>query len=226
MTTQNNAFFCPRQDTVDFERLPDGMYTAACCGVVLRPFASYDDPSKKEDKLVFLFQVSDNGATYYFKSKPVRPFIGERSSLFVMINTWTGATLERMAQGFSADKMRGYPANLVVVSKTSQKDGKTYQELANILKVPKGTQVQVVPDAIPEYLVRGATNYVLAEGLTVKAPEAAKAPAAPAAAMPFHANPGAPMPNQGLSVTQPATNPQATADPVVPEADDEDLPFN
>lgn len=195
---EGNPFFCPRQDSAEFERLPDGVHVAVCCGCGIRQFTGY------EDKLFFLYQVVAEGATYYFRSKFCRPLIGERSSLFILINTWTGATLDRVANGFDACKMIGYPAQLVVVSKINPKDGKNYQELANILKAPKGTKIPVTPDAIPEYLVRGCSRYMLAEGLTVKPPRAAEAPA---------------------SAPAPAPTPAPAVEEPVPEASGSDLPF-
>lgn len=218
----NNPFFAAPSESADFERLDDGAYNGCCVGVIARDFPDYNDPSVQVTKIQYIFQVAEGGQTYYFRTKPMKNVINEKSNLFILINTWTGATMDRMLQGFNCDKMVGYGAQLVI-NTTTGKDGKQYANLANVLKLKKGVKVAPVQDAIPAYLVKDCTAQILAEGISVKAPDVAKAPAA---ATPFQPNPAAPMPNQGLAVTQPAPNPQATADAVVPEADDsEDLPF-
>lgn len=227
MTQQNNnnPFYAAPSEAGEFERLDDGAYNGCCVGVTARDFPDYNDPSVMVTKIQYIFQVAEGGQTYYFRTKPMKNVISEKSNLAIFIQGWCSCTLERLMQGgFNCDSMVGYGAQLVI-NTTTGKDGKQYANLANVLKLKKGVKVAPVQDAIPAYLVKDCTAQILAEGITVKVPTAAKAPAAPAAAMPFHANPGAPLPNQGLSVTQPALNPQATADPVVPDASEEELPF-
>ena len=221
----NNPFYAAPSEAADFERLDDGAYNGCCVGVTARDFPDYNDPSVMVTKIQYIFQVAEGGQTYYFPTKPMKNVINEKSNLFILINTWTGATMDRMLQGFNCDKMVGYGAQLVI-NTTTGKDGKQYANLANVLKLKKGVKVAPVQDAIPAYLVKDCTAQILAEGITVKAPEVAKAPAAPAAAMPFHQNPAAPVANQGLSVTQPAPAPASAQVETAPEVDDDsDLPF-
>lgn len=232
--TQENPFIAPYGEGGTFEQLADGMYSGVICGVVVADRPGFDDKNKLERKCRIIIQVCPGeGATYYFTNKWGTPICTARSNLFVFLQTATGATLEKIQEkypnGFPLDKLIGIPVQVVIQNKVG-KDGKTRAELLNTLKAAKGQNTPVVPDAIPAYLARDVVQIALAEGLTVKqeTPKAAQAPAQPAtapASMPFHQNPAAPVANQGLSVTQPAPNPQATADPVVPEADDEDLPF-
>lgn len=226
MTQQNNnPFYAAPSEAADFERLDDGAYNGCCVGVTARDFPDYNDPSVMVTKIQYIFQVAEGGQTYYFRTKPMKNVINEKSNLFILINTWTGATMDRMLPGFNCDKMVGYGAQLVI-NTTTGKDGKQYANLANVLKLKKGVKVAPVQDAIPAYLVKDCTAQILADGITVKAPEAAKAPAAPAAAMPFHQNPAAPVANQGLSVTQPAPAPASAQVETAPEVDDDsDLPF-
>lgn len=223
MTQQNtNPFFAAPSESADFERLDDGAYNGCCVGVIARDFPDYNDSSVMVTKIQYIFQVAEGGQTYYFRTKPMKNVINEKSNLFILINTWTGATMDRMLQGFNCEKMVGYGAQLVI-NTTTGKDGKQYANLANVLKLKKGVKVAPVQDAIPAYLVKDCTAQILAEGITVKAPDVAKAPAA---AMPFHPNPAAPVANQGLSVTQPAPAPAPAQTETAPEADDDsDLPF-
>lgn len=169
MTTQNqNPFFAPMSETAEFERLEDGVYNGVCVGCEIREYRDYNDPNATVQKATYIFQVAEGGQTFYFRTKPLKVVIGEKSNLFILINSWTGASLEKMTQGFSMEKMVGYPAQLVINTVTG-KDGKPYANLANVLKVKKGVKVPVTPDAIPAYLVRNSLASILAEGITVKA---------------------------------------------------------
>ena len=167
MTTQNNPFFAPMSDTAEFERLEDGVYNGVCVGCEIREYRDYNDPNATVQKATYIFQVAEGGQTFYFRTKPLKVVIGEKSNLFILINSWTGASLEKMTQGFSMEKMVGYPAQLVINTVTG-KDGKQYANLANVLKVKKGVKVPVTPDAIPAYLVRNSLASILADGITVK----------------------------------------------------------
>ena len=169
-----SMFYAPMSDSAEFERLEDGVYNGVCIGVEMRAYRDYNDPNATVNKASYIFQVAEGGQTFYFRTKPLKNVIGEKSNLFVLINTWTGASLEKMTNGFSMEKMVGYPAQLVINTVTG-KDGKQYANLANVLKVKKGVKVPVTPDAIPAYLVRNSIGYILAEGLTVKEETQAKA---------------------------------------------------
>lgn len=169
MQQTNSIFLAPKSDSAEFERLSDGVYDAVCIGVVGREYADFNDNTKTVAKIYFIFQITDNGATYYFKSKPCKPLIGERSNLFCMIQGWTGATYERIAERFDATKMIGYGAQLVITTKQAKDgSGREFAEIANILKPKKNVNTPVVQDAIPAYLVRGNIALELAAGITVK----------------------------------------------------------
>lgn len=249
MTTQNqNPFFAPMSENAEFERLEDGVYNGVCIGVEMREYRDYNDPNATVQKATYIFQVAEGGQTFYFRTKPLKVVIGEKSNLFILINTWTGASLEKMTQGFSMEKMVGYPAQLVINTVTG-KDGKQYANLANVLKVKKGVKVPVTPDAIPAYLVRNSIASILAEGITVKedvqTPKGTQFPAGVAggiasgkAAPQMPANAQVTQ-NQNaaafLGVTNPAPQPaqpaiqtaeQAMAQEGLTDADDDsDLPF-
>lgn len=167
MTTQNNPFFAPLSDNAEFERLEDGVYNGVCVGCEIREYRDYNDANATVQKATYIFQVAEGGQTFYFRTKPLKVVIGEKSNLFILINGWTGASLEKMTDGFSMEKMVGYPAQLVINTVTG-KDGKQYANLANVLKVKKGVKVPVTPDAIPAYLVRNSLASILADGITVK----------------------------------------------------------
>jgi len=181
--TQTTPFTASFSETAEFERLEDGMYQGTICGVLARDFPGYEDKTKLVEKIQFIVQVAQDGTCFYFRTKPMACVIGEKSNLMVFLNSATGATIEKIKEkypvGFPLQNLIGVPIQAVVNTVTG-KDGKEYANLANVLKAKKGTKTAVAQDAIPAYLVRGAKNFNLAEGLTVKPEEAPKAATFPA----------------------------------------------
>lgn len=214
MSEQNNPFMASMSETAEFERLEDGMYESACVGVTLRQFPDYNDRSKMVDKVQFIFQVARDGQCFYFRTRPLTPIINEKSNLFILLNGWTGVTLDKLTPGLDCSRMIGVKAQVVITTE-SGKDGKEYSTLANILKPKKGSKVAPVPDAIPEYLVRGVSYSRFAAGITIKQPEPTQA--APAATLP-QGIPGGIAPTQAASqYAQQARNPyQPQAAPAIP----------
>lgn len=209
----NPIFIAKKSDEAEFERLEDGMHDAVCVAVVGKDFVDFNDKTKMVTKIYFVFQVTDQGSTYYFKSKPCKPIIGEKSNLFITIQGWTGTTYDHFSESFDSTKMLSYGAQLVITTKPG-KDGKMYSDVANILKPKKGVKTPVTPDAIPAYLVRGAVAYELAPGITVK--EDIAPVASTQAKQPF-----------GTVTPQPAPAPAVPQQEQAPQVDDgdEDLPF-
>lgn len=164
-----NPFFAGSNSEAQFESLEPGSYNAVCIGVTVRELPSYNDKNVMEDKVQFIFAVYDGGEKYYLRTKPMKLVISDKSNLFLTIASWTKASLERVKDGFSCDKMVGFGAQLVVM--THDYNDRVYPDIANILPLKKGVKVAVVPDEIPEFLARGVKAQVWADGITVKAPD-------------------------------------------------------
>ena len=171
MSETQNPFVAGYSENAEFERCGDGLYQAVIAGILTRNLPDYNDKSKLVSKIQFITQIASEGTTYYHKTKPFTPIVAEKSNLMVWLNSATGATMEKLREkypnGFPLENLVGVPVQVVVQTVTG-KDGKEYSELANVLKAKKGQKTAVVPDAIPAYLVRGAVNFHLGEGLTVK----------------------------------------------------------
>jgi hypothetical protein len=168
-------------ENAEFEMLEPGAYNGVCVGLTLRNFRNYNNPDQMDEKVQFVFQIVEGGQQFYLRSRPCKITLNEKSNLYLLINSWTKATLERMSNGFSCDKMVGYGAQLVTTTREG-KDGKVYAELANILPLKKGTKVQVTPAEIPAYLARGVIDQLWAPGITVKPETTVKAAPDPNAA--------------------------------------------
>lgn len=179
--TQTTPFTASFSETAEFERLEDGMYQGTICGVLARDFPGYEDKTKLVEKIQFIVQVAQDGTCFYFRSRPMACVIGEKSNLMSWLSQSTGATLDKIKEkypvGFPLQNLIGIPIQAVINTVTG-KDGHEYANLAMVSKAKKGQKTAVVQDAIPAYLVRGAKNFNLAEGLTVKedAPKAASFP--------------------------------------------------
>ena len=171
-TASNNPFLAAVNTEGEFDRLPDGCYDSRCCGVVVRDMPDFKDPEKTKRKVTLVFQVNQDGIHYYLKSKPLTLFTGATSALYILVNAWLGVTLDQVPAGIDCGKLVGLPAQLVVGT-TTGRDNKQYASILNVLRARQGATAQIVPDAIPEFLVRGAipNGVCLADGLTVKEPE-------------------------------------------------------
>lgn len=238
-TETNNPWLAMPNEAAEFEVLEPGSYNGVCIGCVIREFPNFNDRSIMDRKVQFIYQIVEGGQQYYLRSKPCKIVLNEKSNLYLLVNSWTKATLERMTNGFSCDKMVGYGAQIVTT--TREANGKTYADIANILPLKKGVKVQVTPAEIPAFLAKGALEQVWAEGITVKEDthKAATFPAGNAAGTvaakpPVQTMPQMPPaaqvtqngnPAEFMGVTNPPAQPATAAE--APESDDtDDLPFN
>lgn len=226
MTTQNNPFYAPVSETAEFETLEPGSYNGVCIGVVAREFPNFNDKSVMDTKVQFVFQIVEGGQQYYLRSKPCKVILNEKSNLFLLINSWTKASLEKMAEGFECQKMVGFGAQIVV--NNTDYNGKTYADIANILPLKKGVKVQVTAAEIPAFLAKGALAQQWAAGITVKKEEPATGAAAvqkkgSAAQAPANARITQGNPAQYVPPAAPPIQEQAA--PEVDDDDDSDLPF-
>lgn len=165
-TQTNNPWLAMPNEAAEFETLEPGSYNGVCIGCIIREFPNYNDRNLLDRKVQFIFQIVEGGQQYYLRSKPCKIVINEKSNLYLLVNSWTKATLERMTNGFACNKMVGYGAQIVTT--TREANGKTYADIANILPLKKGVKVQVTPAEIPAFLAKGALEQVWADGITVK----------------------------------------------------------
>lgn len=225
-------FFAPRSSTGEFETLEPGTYPAVCIGVTTRFTPNKYKGGALEEKVRFVFQVCEGGQQFYLRTRDCALTINEKSNLYLLINSWTKAGIDRMANGFSCEKMIGFPAQLVVLQ--HEYNGRAYADIANVIPLKKGTSVSVTPAEIPYFLSKDAVSQQWAPGITVK-----PAPEAPVAAKEVNAGvyQQAPNPvasavpdgsvNFGYVTPQPAPVPAVPQQEQAPEVDDDGdpLPF-
>lgn len=244
MTTKTETFnpflLVPTEDA-EFERLPPGCYDAVCCAVVAKEFPDYNDRDKLVPKIFFVFQVAGEGGgqLYYLKTKPFRSILGAKANIVAFIQQWCGCDYKYMVDNhFSAEKMVGYSAQLVVGEETSKKDGKVYSTILNVLRPKKGQATAVIQDELPEFVTKDNIGLVLAQGVTERAtfpvqsqssaPVPVEAPKSSAPAVPAGAKVTKAKDAKGWISNPPAQPADAVPNvgATAPEEDDDsDLPF-
>lgn len=137
----------------EFALLETGAYSAVCVGLTKKEFKKYQS-TETEPKFQFIFQVNDGEVNHYLRTLPFRNVINEKSNLFVFLNTWLGVTFEKAAEGIDLGKTVGLKAQVVVGE--SERDGKKYNTIENVLKAKKTDKVEFVPDdKAPAFLNKG-----------------------------------------------------------------------
>lgn len=150
MAETNNFMTATPSEGGDFKLLEDGAYDAVCVGVTSRNFKKYQSEDL-EAKFQFIFQIEEDGELHYLRTLPMRNVINDRSNLFTFLNAWTGVTLEKLSEALDLSKLVGYKAQIVVG--TSEREGKKYNDIKNVLKAKKSSSVKFVPDTeAPAYL--------------------------------------------------------------------------
>lgn len=172
MAEQNNGFITAKPtEGGEFSLLEAGAYDAICVGVTSRNFKKYQSEDL-EAKFQFVFQINEDGKNHYLRTLPLRNVINDKSNLFTLLNSWTGVTLEKCADGIDLSKLVGCKAQIVVDEQ--EREGKKYNGIANILKAKKSSTVAFVPDdAAPAYLKNNLLLEKWIDGLGFAAPQEA-----------------------------------------------------
>lgn len=172
MSTEKPHYVARISENTEYEQIEPGAYNGVCVGFVVRRYPDFNNPQVMVDKLTYIYQIALDGSCTYVKSRPMKIILGDRANLFILLNSWFGVTLDQIRKkygnDFPCESVIGKPAQLVLNTVDSKDGTRKYLNLANVLKVRKGTTVPVTPDAIPAYLTRNCEYFELADGLTVK----------------------------------------------------------
>lgn len=144
MAEATNEFMTAAPSTGDaFEMLEAGAYEAVCVGLTKREFKKYQS-DELEPKFQFVFQVVDGDVKHYLRTLPMRNCINEKSNLFLFLNSWTGVSLEKCANGIDMGKLVGVKAQVVVGE--GEREGKKYNTIETVLKAKKSSTVTFIKD--------------------------------------------------------------------------------
>lgn len=166
MAEQTNEWMTatPSASTEGFEILEAGAYDAVCVGLTRKNFKKYQS-DELESKFQFIFQVVEGDTKHYLRTLPLRNVINEKSNLFLLLSSWTGVTLEKAAGGIDLGKLVGFKAQVVVGE--TERDGKKYNTIENVLKAKKNSKVEFVEDdSAPAYLTRDLLGAHWIDGLS------------------------------------------------------------
>lgn len=154
----------PTSNNTEFEILDTGAYDAICVGVTARNFKKYQSEDL-ETKFQFIFQVVDNNQKHYLRTLPYRNVINEKSNLFLFLSNWTGATLDKLAQGLDLKKLVGLKAQVVVGDQ--EREGKKYNTITSVIKAKKNSTVTFIQDEhAPAYLTKDLLAAKWMDGLS------------------------------------------------------------
>ena len=147
----------------EFELLEAGAYEGVCVGIVKREFKKFQS-EETEPKFIFTFQVVEGDTKHYLRTLPMRNVINDKSNLFAFLNGWLGVSLEDCAKGMDLSKLVGTKAQVVVAE--SERDGKTYNTITNVLKAKKSSTVEFVKDdKAPAFLNKNVLSAKWIDGL-------------------------------------------------------------
>lgn len=147
----------------EFELLEAGAYDGVCVGIVKREFKKFQS-EETEPKFIFTFQVVEGDTKHYLRTLPMRNVINDKSNLFAFLNGWLGLSLEECSKGVDLSKLVGTKAQVVVAE--SERDGKTYNTITNVLKAKKNSTVEFVKDdKAPAFLNKNVLSAKWIDGL-------------------------------------------------------------
>lgn len=175
-----------------YEPVPAGTYIARCFSMVhIGTIAeTYQGESKLQNKVRISWELptetkvfkEEAGEQPYTLGKEFTLSLNEKATLRKFLESWRGkAFTEDEAKSFDVSALLNKPCMLNVIHKVSQKNGKTYAEIASVSPMMKGIACpeqisetfmfgydpfeQWRFDALPDYLkdkVRTSVEYLLA----------------------------------------------------------------
>jgi hypothetical protein len=133
-----------------FEPAPAGPHAVVCCDVAdLGMQETQWGPKDMVRVYWMLGEVMEDGRQYLV-AQNYTASLNEKANLRRDLESWRGKPFEEEElRGFDLEKLIGIPAYLNVVHNVSQKNGRTYANVASIMPLPKGTEP---PTIDPEYV--------------------------------------------------------------------------
>lgn len=150
-----------------YEPVPAGTYIARCFSMIHigTVMEQYQGESKLQNKVRLTWELplelkvfkEENGEQPYTLGKEFTLSLNEKATLRKFLESWRGkAFTEDEAKSFDITALMGKPCMLNVIHKVSQKNGKTYAEIASVSPMMKG---MVCPDQLSETFMFGYDPY-------------------------------------------------------------------
>lgn len=142
-----------KNEGIEFERLEDGVYTAVSSMLIDIGIQNNDKFGKKQRKFIIVWQIL--GQTIEINgeektrviSKEYTLSLNEKSKLRADLQAWRGKafTAEEL-NGFDLVNILNKPCQLQII--TEEKNNKPYTNIASIMAMPKGMQVDGADDIV------------------------------------------------------------------------------
>lgn len=165
----------PTSNGEGFKALEDGLYEAACAGIVVKEMQNFDKTGV-EDKIIFLFQIKTEDGFRYLQSQPMKKSIHEKATLWKLLAKWTKqkdakTLIEKMGTDgkFDIKFFIGKPIQLTVESE--EVGEKTYNRISGYMAPKKGAEGVIADAGVPEFVKNKAKSVTLADGLSIKVKE-------------------------------------------------------
>jgi hypothetical protein len=148
----------------DFEPIEAGTYAARCISMI--EIGTISENFQGEEKQMRKVRITwelptetkvfkeENGEQPYVLSKEFTLSMHEKATLRKYLQDWRGQVFtEAEARAFDILVLLGKPCMLSVTHKTSEKNGKTYAEIAGVSKLMKGLECppQINPTTVLSY---------------------------------------------------------------------------
>jgi hypothetical protein len=150
-----------------YEPVPAGTYIARCFSMVHigTVMETFQGESKLQNKVRLTWELplelkvfnEERGEQPYTLGKEFTLSLNEKATLRKFLESWRGkAFTEDEAKSFDISVLLGKPCMLNVIHKVSQKNGKTYAEIASVSPMMKGMNC---PDQISDTFIFGYDPY-------------------------------------------------------------------
>lgn len=148
------AIIAKQENESTFTPIPEGVHTAQCFAIVDLGVHYSDKFDKRSRKVQIMWELPDEKYEHEGQelprviSKEYTLSLGEKANLRKDLQAWRGKTFtEEELQGFDLKNVLGKGCQLQIIH--TEKNGKTYSNIASIMGLPKGMKMgEPVNDAI------------------------------------------------------------------------------
>jgi hypothetical protein len=148
------AIIAKQENESNFSPIPEGVHTAQCYAIVDLGIHYSEKFDKKAHKVQIMWELPDEKYEHEGEelprviSKEYTLSLGEKANLRKDLQAWRGKTFtEEELQGFDLKNVLGKGCQLQIIH--TEKNGKTYSNIASIMGLPKGMKMgEPINDAI------------------------------------------------------------------------------
>lgn len=141
------AIIAKQENESNFTPIPEGVHTAQCFGIIDLGVHYSEKFDKKARKVQIMWELPEEKYEHEGEelprviSKEYTLSLGEKANLRKDLQAWRGKTFtEEELQGFDLKNVLGKGCQLQIIH--TEKNGKTYSNIASIMGLPKGMKLE------------------------------------------------------------------------------------